>query len=179
MDFDLLKIYKEKVVPDMMKKMGYKNKMAVPRIEKVVINTGIGFSKDEEQRKRIIEHMALITGQKPSLRPAKKAISGFKIREGNIIGYSVTLRGKRMYDFLNKFIFVTTPRRRDFRGLDAYSVDGAGNLTVGLKDHLVFPEMVGQDIKSAFGLSVTIVTTAKEKKNALEFLKLMGFPFKK
>jgi len=179
MKFDLRQIYKKDAVPRMLKSFGYPNVMAVPKIEKVVVNTGIGSVKDDEQRKRIAEHLAVVTGQKVSERPAKKSISSFKIAKGSIIGYSVTLRGKRMYDFLNKLLFVALTRQRDFRGLNPDAVDEAGNLTIGLKDHLIFPEMVNEDLKSAFGLSITVVTTAASKEKSIEFLKLMGFPFKK
>jgi len=179
MVYDLEKKYKEEVVPEMINKLGCKNKMAIPRLVKVVVNTGVGSIKDQEKKVMIEEHLAILTGQKVSKRPAKKSIASFKLREGNIIGYSVTLRGNRMYDFLNKLIFVTIPRKRDFRGLDSGSVDESGNLSIGFKDHLVFPEMVGQDIKNAFGLSVTVVTTAKDKDEAVELFKLLGFPFKR
>lgn len=179
MIYDLEKNYKKKVIPEMMKSLGYKNVLMVPRIEKVVVNTGIGSVSDQERKVLIEKHLSIITGQKVSSRPAKKSIASFKTRKGVIVGYSVTLRGKRMYDFLNKLIFVAIPRKRDFRGLDLKSIDTAGNLTIGFKDYLVFPEMVGEDIKNAFGLSVTVVSTAKNKKEAVEFFKNLGFPFKK
>lgn len=163
----------------MMKKFGYKNLMAVPKVEKAVINTGIGSVKDEGQKEAIQKQLILITGQKCSERPAKKSISTFKLRQGSVVGYSVTLRGKRMYDFLNKLINAVIPRKRDFRGLNPKSVDKAGNLTIGFKEHIVFPEMVGEDVKYFFGLGVTVVTTAKTKEEAFEMLKLLGFPFAK
>jgi large subunit ribosomal protein L5 len=179
MNYDLQKYYKEKVIPKMMKEFGYKNPLAVPEIDKVVVNTGTGSVKDEAQKERIEKHLALITGQKPSKRPAKKPIASFKIRQGSHIGYSVTLRGRRMYDFLSRLIFVAIPRQRDFRGLSLKSVDESGNLTIGFKDHLVFPEMADEDVRNAFGFSVTVVTTAGNKRGAVEFLKVLGFPFKK
>jgi len=178
MKFDLRTIYEEAVL-EMMKKFGYKNRMAVPRLEKVVVNTGIGSVKDNEQRERIKKDLAAICGQMPRETAAKKSIASFKVREGGHVGYSVTLRGRKMYDFLNKMLFVAIPRKRDFRGLELSSIDEAGNLTLGFKDHLVFPEMVGRDLKSAFGFSATVVTTAKNKQKAEEFLKVLGFPFKK
>ncbi len=171
--------YKKEVVPAMMKSFGYKNMMAVPKITKVVVNTGIGSVKDENQKNLIEKQMVSITGQKPSKRPAKKSIASFKTREGSHIGYSVTLRGKRMYDFLNKLLYVAIPRKRDFRGLSRTSVDKAGNLSIGFKEHIVFPEMVGEDVKNLFGLQATIVTTAHGKEEGHKFFELLGFPFAK
>ncbi len=175
--FDLQKKYKE-AVKEMLKEHGYSNIMSVPKIQKVVVNVGTGRIKDDKERLALVEKgLTEITGQKPSKRPAKKSIASFKLREGVGIGYSVSLRGKRMYDFLNKLIFVAIPRMRDFRGLDTKSIDNIGNLTVGFKDSLIFPEMIGQDLKNGFGFSVTIVTTAKNKDEAEKFLKVIGFPF--
>lgn len=179
MQYDLKKIYKEKTIPHMKEKFGYKSTMAVPCLKKVVINTGIGKVKDKEQKDRIEKNLTLIVGQKLSERPAKKSIASFKIRQGLHIGYSATLRGKRMHDFLNKMVFVAIPRKRDFRGLDLKSIDDVGNLTLGFKDHLVFSEMIDEDVRSAFGFSVSIVTTAKSREEAIEFFKSLGFPFKK
>lgn len=163
----------------MMKKFGYKNLMAVPKIEKAVINTGIGSVKDDSQKETILKQLSLITGQKLSERPAKKSISTFKLRQGSIVGYSVTLRGRKMNDFLDKMINVAIPRKRDFRGLNPKSVDEAGNLTIGFKEHIVFPEMASEDVRYFFGFSVTIVTTAKTKQEALDLFRLLGFPFTK
>lgn len=179
MNYDIQKKYKEEVVSKMKEKFGYKNEHAVPRIVKIVVSTGTGSVKDKEKIKLTENHLALITGQHPIQTTAKKAIAAFKTRKGSHIGYSITLRGKRMYDFLNRMIFVAIPRQRDFRGINPESVDDFGNLTVGFKDHLVFPEMVGQDVRDAFGLAVTIVTTAKNKNEAIEFFRFLGFPLKK
>ena len=160
-----------------MKTMKEKYKKAV---EKVVVATGIGSKKDDKERIANIEKsLMLITGQKPKVNQAKKSIATFKLREGMPIGYSVTLRGKRMADFLEKFINVTLPRVRDFRGVNPKLIDESGNITVGLKEHIVFPEASGEDIRSAFGAGVTIVTKAKNKKEALKVLEFIGFPFKK
>jgi len=178
MEYDLQKKYTKEVVPKLVKDV-YKNKMAVPKIEKVVINIGTGSVKDDNHKKYIEDSMAIIAGQLFSKRLAKKSIASFKVREGVHVGYSATLRGKRMYDFLNKLIFVAIPRKRDFRGLNLKSIDEAGNLTMGFKDHLIFPEMVDEDVRSSFGFSITVVTTAKGKEKAEQFLKEMGFPFKK
>ena len=156
-----------------------KNKMLAPKIEKVVVSVGTGSVKDEGQKEYIEKSLAMITGQHPSKRAAKKSIASFKIRQGVHIGYSVTIRGGMMYDFLNKMIYVAMPRKRDFRGLNLKSVDVAGNLTIGFKDHLVFPEMSGEDVRNSFGLSVTVVTTAGSRDEAIQFLTDLGFPFSK
>jgi large subunit ribosomal protein L5 len=179
MTYDFAKIYKKEVVPQMKSAAKAGNVFAVPKIEKVVVNTGIGSVKDDAQKEFIEKALSIITGQKPSKRLAKKSIASFKLRMGGHIGYSVTLRGKKMYDFLNKLVFVAIPRKRDFRGLNEKGIDEMGNMTIGFKEHLVFPEMAGGDIKNLFGFQVTIVTTAKNKKEALQFFKAMGFPFSK
>jgi len=179
MTYDLEKKYNKEVVVQMMDAFGYKNKMAVPKIEKVAVNTGIGSVKDSAMKELIEKNLSIITGQKPKKTLAKKSIASFKIRQGVHIGFSVTLRGKKMYEFLNKMIFVAIPRKRDFRGLNHKCVDDMGNMTIGFKEHLVFPEMAGGDIKNTFGFEVTIITTSKKKKEAFELFKLMGFPFSK
>jgi len=179
MIYDIQKKYKEEVVPKLKESAYRKNSHAVPRIVKVVVNTGTGSVKDKERIKLIEKHLSLITGQHPIETVAKKAIASFKTREGSHVGYNITLRGKRMYDFLNRMIFVAIPRQRDFRGINLKSVDGFGNLTIGFKDHLVFPEMVGQDVRDAFGFAVTVVTTAEDKDTAVEFFRSLGFPLKK
>lgn len=168
--------YKKEVVPKMMKAFGYKNAMAVPRIEKVVVNTGVGGVRDEKSRETIQRAIALITGQKPSSRPARIAVSAFKTREGLVIGYAVTMRGKRMHDFLERVIHVALPRTRDFRGISEKSFDEQGNLTIGVKEHIVFPEMIGEDVRSLFGFEVTVVTNAKSRERGAALLKYMGFP---
>lgn len=181
----LLEKYQQEVIPKMMERFGYKNKMAVPKIEKVVINTGfgklIGGKIPEEQKKiynAILEDLALITGQKPILTKAKKSISGFKIRKGTPIGAKVTLRKKRMYDFLERIIHIALPRSRDFRGIDPKSIDNQGNLTVAIKEHICFPEISPEKTKFIFGLELTVVTTAKSREEGLELLRLLGFPIK-
>ncbi|MFA4890611.1 MAG: 50S ribosomal protein L5 [Candidatus Paceibacterota bacterium] len=171
--------YEKIVIPEMKKKFGYKNSLAVPKIIKVAVATGIGSMKDEEKKKIIESSLSTITGQKSVPNVAKKSIATFKTREGMVIGHSVTLRGNRMYDFLEKLVNVTIPRVRDFRGIDPKVIDAQGNLTVGFKEHTVFPETASDDVRKAFGLGVTIATTAKNKEEALEMLKLLGMPFKK
>lgn len=170
--------YKKEVVPLFMAKFGLKNPMAVPRILKAVINVGVGRIKDEKMLEEIVRMLALITGQKPSSRPAKKAVSAFKTRTGQLVGYKITLRGKRMFDFLGRLINVALPRERDFRGIDPNSIDAKGNLTIGVKEHIVFPELVGEDYKFLFGLEVTVVTNARNKERGIELLRMMGFPIK-
>lgn len=171
--------YDKVVVPEMKNKFGYKNNMAIPKITSVVVGTGIGSLQDDKKKEIIEKALELITGQKFKYNKAKKSIATFKLREGMSIGYSVTMRGKMMYDFLNRFINVVIPRIRDFRGLDEKIIDSMGNMTIGLRDHIVFPEVSDHDVREAFGLGITIVTTAKNREEAIEFFKLLGFPFKK
>lgn len=171
--------YEKKLVPAMREKFGYKNNMAVPKISKVVVNAGVGKLRDEKERQEVEKYLALITGQRASPRPAKQAVAAFKTRKGLIVGYRVTLRGARMYDFLARLIQVALPRTRDFQGLDQTSFDPKGNLTVGIKEHIVFPEMIGEDYRFLFGFEVTIVTTAKKKEEGVELLRQFGFPIKK
>ena len=172
----LQKKYKKEVIPAMQAKFGYKNVMSVPKIEKVVVNVGVGKFRDEKQLEEIRKYLALITGQKPSPRPAKQAIASFKTRRGLIVGYQVTLRGKRMYDFISRLINLALPRTRDFRGIEEKSFDSKGNLTIGIKEHIVFPEMIGEDYHFLFGFEVTVVTTAKRREGGVELLRLVGFP---
>jgi large subunit ribosomal protein L5 len=172
--------FNKKVIPEIKKKFGYKNNLAAPKIIKIIVSTGTGSLKDNEEKKGIVEKsLTLIVGQKPIPNQARKSIASFKTRQGMIIGYSVTLRKQRMWDFLEKLIDIAIPRVRDFRGLDSKSVDAAGNLTIGFKDHTVFPEASEEDIRKAFGLGVTLVTSAKKKEEAIELFKLLGFVFKK
>jgi len=177
--------YKKEVIPQMKEKFGYKSDMAVPKIEKAVINVGfgrlVGGATSDERKKiqdSILQDLALISGQKPILRNAKKAISSFKTRTGMPIGATCTLRGKKMYDFLERLINIGLPRSRDFKGIDANSIDKGGNLTIGIKEHIAFPEILPEKTKQIFGFEVTVVTTAKNKEKGLEFLRLIGFPIK-
>ncbi len=158
---------------------GYTNKMQTPRIEKVVVSTGTGKIQDKQKIKLIEDRLARITGQKAIARPAKKSIASFKLREGDVIGYQVTLRGTRMHDFLHKFIHLTLPQTRDFRGLKVEAIDEMGNYTVGVREHTIFPETADEEIKDVFGLSVTIVTTAKTREEAEGLLRHIGLPLKK
>lgn len=157
----------------------YKNRFQAPRIMKVVVSTGTGKAKDKNRDILVADRLARITGQKPSARPAKVSIAQFKMRAGDIVGYQVTLRGGRMFDFLDKLIHIALPRTRDFRGIAQTAVDGMGNITIGIKEHTIFPETSDEDLKDVFGLAVTIVTTAKTKEEALAFFRHLGIPFKK
>lgn len=163
---------------DLKEGMGYKNPMQSPRIQKVVINVGTGSFKDPKKREVVIDRLAKITGQKPAVRGAKQSIAAFKVREGDPVGVQVTLRGKRMYDFLEKLINISLPRTKDFRGISLKAADEMGNYTLGIKEHIIFPETPDEELKDIFGLSITVVTTAKTQKEALALLKHVGFPFK-
>ncbi len=158
---------------------GYKNKMESPRILKVVISTGVGSIKDKNKIKVIEDRLMKITGQKAAPRGAKVSIANFKSREGDVVGYQVTLRGNRMYDFLDKLIHIALPRTKDFRGISANATDEMGNYTLGIKEHNIFPETADEELKDVFGLAITVVTTAKSKAEAQAFLEYLGFPFKK
>lgn len=156
---------------------GYKNVFQSPRLMKITVSSGVG--KADKARKALVEkRLATITGQKASPRASKQSIAQFKMRQGEIVGFQVTLRGARMNDFLDKLIHITLPRTRDFRGLTATAIDEMGNLTIGIKDHTIFPETADEDLKDVFGLAVTLVTTAKNKKEAEAFFRHLGIPFK-
>lgn len=173
----LKKIYEEKVIADFLSK-NYRNKMAVPKVIKVTLNVGIGKNRQNEKFvKDVKENLAKISGQIPAFRKAKKAISGFKVRENDNVGLQVTLRGNKMYDFLDKFANVTLPRMRDFRGLDPKSFDKDFNFNFGVKEQLIFPE-TSHNAETIHGLGISITTTAKNKEDAINLLKGMGFPFK-
>lgn len=158
---------------------GYTNAMRAPRIMKVVVSSGTGKAKDKNRNTLVSERLARITGQKPAPRAAKASIAQFKMREGDVIGFQATLRGERMYSFLDKLIHIALPRTRDFRGISETAVDQMGNLTIGIKENTIFPETSDEDLKDVFGLAVTVVTTAKSKEEALAFFKYLGIPFKK
>ncbi len=177
--------YKKEIIPSMQQQLGYKNIMSVPRIEKVVINSGFGreiITKKGDEAKKLEEHilkqLALVAGQQPALRKARKSVSGFKLRAGTAVGAAVTLRGDKMYDFLERLIYITLPRTRDFNGLDKKLVDKNGNLSIGFKEHTSFPEISAEKERSIFGLEVNIVTDSREREEAVTLFKLLGFPFK-
>ncbi len=172
--------YKETVAPALFKKFGYKSVMQVPKLDKIVINVGCGEAKDDQKKiDAIMGDLAQITGQKPIVCRAKKAIANFKLREGNIIGVKVTLRNDTMYEFLDRFFNVALPRVRDFRGINPNSFDGRGNYSVGIKEQLIFPEIEYEKIDAIRGMDINFVTTAKTDEEAKELLALMGAPFAK
>ena len=170
--------YDTEIVDAMMNKFGYKNKLAVPKIEKVVVNIGLGEAKENA---KVIEHatndISIITGQKPVVTKAKKSISAFKLREGMPVGCKVTLRGSKMYSFVDRLINVAIPRVRDFRGVSPDAFDGRGNYTLGIKEQLIFPEISYDQIDKLRGMEVVIVTTAQTDEEARELLSLFGMPF--
>jgi large subunit ribosomal protein L5 len=171
--------YFKNVIPKMKKKFAYANDLAVPRLSKIIVNVGLGQALKDKGFKEVVEqNLKAITGQKPALTRAKHSIAGFGIREGLIVGAKVTLRGQRMYDFLGKVINIALPRVRDFSGLDPKSLDKGGNLTIGFKECVVFPEINPEDSTSVHGLELSIVTTAKTDKEAVELFKLLKFPLK-
>jgi large subunit ribosomal protein L5 len=178
------KTIKEKEVEAFEKMKGIfhlKNAMAAPRLKKVVVNSGTGtpMKKDKNKNDAISDRLAKITGQKGALRGAKQSISSFKIRQGDPVGVVVTLRGKRMYAFIEKLVNIALPRTKDFRGINRTAVDNIGNLTIGIKEHTIFPETADEDIRDVFGLSITLVSTAKDKKEGTAFFEILGIPFKK
>ncbi len=161
-------------------KFGYTSPMQAPKIEKVVVTTGFGKMQSDKKKVALIaDRMAKITGQKPKANAAKISVAGFKLRAGNIIGYQVTLRGDRMYDFLDKLIHIALPRTRDFRGLNVSSIDEMGNFNLGIREHTIFPETSDEDINDVFGLGITIVTNSKTKEETEALLRGIGMPIKK
>jgi large subunit ribosomal protein L5 len=159
--------------------MEVSNPMELPRITKAVVSTGIGSIKDKKKIELIVDRLTKITGQKPAPRGAKSSIANFKTRQGDIIGYQVTLRGQRMFDFLDRLLNIALPRSKDFRGISKKSIDNMGNITIGIKEHTIFPETSDEDLKDVFGLSVTITTTASTKERAQMFLEKLGLPLEK
>ncbi|MDQ0418197.1 large subunit ribosomal protein L5 [Thermoactinomyces sp. DSM 45891] len=176
----LKELYLNEVAPSLQKKFGYKSVMQLPKVEKVVINMGVGEAvQNSKVLDNAVEDLTLIAGQKPVITKAKKSIAGFKLREGMPIGVKVTLRGERMYHFLDRLVNVALPRVRDFRGVSAKSFDGRGNYTLGLKEQLIFPEISYDKVDKVRGMDVVIVTTAKSDEEARELLTAMGMPFRK
>jgi large subunit ribosomal protein L5 len=171
--------YEKEAVPALKKEFGYTNVMAVPKIEKVVVNMGLG---EATSNAKIIEvgsdELARITGQKPVVRRSKKSIAAFKVRKGQPVGTSVTLRGERMYEFLDRLMSIALPRVRDFRGVSPRGFDGRGNFTLGLKDQLLFPEIDYMKVDKARGMNVSVVTTARTDQEARKLLQLIGMPFR-
>ncbi|MEK7634300.1 MAG: 50S ribosomal protein L5 [Patescibacteria group bacterium] len=179
----IAKKYKEEIISKMKEKFGYKNSLAVPRLQKVVLSVGVGRLSQQSNFDKIlpeiISDISLITGQKPATTSAKKSIAGFKVREGQTVGLKVTLRRNKMKDFFEKMINIVFPRVKDFRGIDIKNVDRNGNLTIGIKEHVVFPEINFETLKVDFGVEVSIVSNAKTREEAIELYKLLGIPFKR
>ena len=159
--------------------LGLINPMQSPRVLKVVVSVGTGSFKDKKKNEVVADRLGKITGQKPATRGSKKSIASFKVRQGDPVGYQVTLRGKRMHDFLDRLLNIAFPRTKDFKGLAPRAIDEMGNLTIGVGEHTIFPETSDEDIKDVFGLAVTVVTTAKDKKTAEAFFRHLGFPLRK
>ena len=172
--------YVSEAVPALMKKFGYKNVMQAPRLEKVVINMGLGDTKDNPKSlDAAVAELGIIAGQRPVVTKAKKSVANFKVREGMKIGAKVTLRGTRMYEFAERLMNIALPRVRDFRGISPTSFDGRGNFAMGLKEQLVFPEIVYDNVDKIRGMDIIIVTTANTDEEARELLALLGMPFKR
>jgi len=173
------KVYEEEVIPLMVKKFNYKNSMQVPRIEKVCVNVGVSVAKTDSKALEIArKDLSLITGQWPLTTRAKKSIASFNLRKGMLIGCKVTLRGEIMFEFLDRLFNLVIPRIRDFQGISPHQFDSQGNFTLGIEDRSIFPEVGYKEVKKSEGLSITIVTTAKEDKEARELLTSLGMPFK-
>ena len=170
--------YKESVVPALMKRFSYKNIMEIPKIEKVIVNVGCGDCRDNQKMlEAVINDISIITGQKPVVTKAKKSVANFKLRQGMNIGVKVTLRGEKMYEFIDRLFSVALPRVRDFRGINANAFDGRGNYSLGIKEQLIFPEIDYDKIDKIRGMDIVFVTTAKTDEEARELLTLMGAPF--
>ena len=172
--------YLNEIVPSLTKKHNYKSVMEVPKLEKIVINMGVGDATSNSKLLEAAVHdLELISGQKPVITKARKSIAGFKVREGHKIGCKVTLRGEKMYTFLDKLISISLPRVRDFRGLSPKSFDGRGNYTIGIKEQIIFPEINFDEVEKVRGMDVVLVTTAKTNEEAFDLLKELGVPFRK
>jgi large subunit ribosomal protein L5 len=175
-------LYKERITQALRKRFGYKNPMEIPRLEKIVINMGLGKISDGGKENKIIEdairEVSIITGQRPVVTRARKSIAGFKLREGAPIGCMVTLRGSKMYEFFDRLVNLALPRVRDFRGVSSKGFDGSGNYTLGLREHTIFPEVEYGKVERIKGMNITIVTTAKTDEESKELLKGLGMPFR-
>ncbi|MBX4209137.1 50S ribosomal protein L5 [Candidatus Parcubacteria bacterium] len=177
-----MKTLKEKQVDAfeaMKKSFGYSNAMQAPKVLKVVVSAGVGSFKDKKKVELAGDRIMKITGQKPVLRGAKKSIASYKSREGDPMGYQVTLRGTKMWNFLEKLVHIALPRTKDFRGLPSTSADGMGGYSIGVREHSIFPETTDEELKDVFGIGITVVTNVKAKEETKKFLELLGFPIKK
>ena len=174
----MLKHYREKIVPELMKKFGFKNIMQTPKLQKININVGVGAATaDAKLIETTVKEIEAITGQKPAVVKAKRSVSNFKLREGVNIGVKLTLRNARMYEFLERFINISIPRIRDFKGLSDKSFDGRGNYSIGIKEQIIFPEINVDNVNRISGMDLTFVTTAKTDEESFELLKAFGLPF--
>ena len=175
----LLQKYRKEIIPALMTQFGYKNVHSVPKVLKIVVNIGTGrIAKDTKLVEKMALDLAKITGQNASVRAAKKSIAGFKLREGTPVGLIVTLRGTRMYDFMDRLVSIALPRSRDFQGISLKAFDAAGNLSIGIKEHNIFPEVSYETLRDIFGVQVTIVTSAPSREAGIALLKLFGFPLR-
>ena len=176
----LLEKYKTEVLPSLQKEFSIPNVMAVPKLDKITVNVGVGKAAgDKKVIEGVVDTITRITGQKPVLVKARKSISNFKLREGMVVGVMATLRGDSMYDFMYNLVNITLPRVRDFRGINTKSVDADGNLNIGFKEHIVFPEIQSDEVEHVHGLEVAVTTTAKTREQGYRLLELLGVPFKK
>ncbi|MFO7536039.1 MAG: 50S ribosomal protein L5 [Kiritimatiellia bacterium] len=173
----LKETYKEKVVPELQKRLALKNRMQVPRLEKIILNMGFDAAMDKDVMKVLTQELAMISGQKPVVTKSRKSISNFKIRQGMNVGAKVTLRGPRMYDFLERLVHLTLPRIRDFRGVPARGFDSRGNYSMGLTEQTIFPEIDPDSVKTVQGMNITIVTSARSDEHCKQLLAMLGMPF--
>ncbi|MEX0909688.1 MAG: 50S ribosomal protein L5 [Candidatus Paceibacterota bacterium] len=173
-----LKEKQSKAFDALKEKFGFKNKMQTPKIDNIVVSVGIGKIDDKNKVALVEDRLARITGQKPAPRQAKKSIATFKVREGDKVGYQITLRGPEKEAFFDKLIHIALPRTRDFRGLSRKSIDEMGNYTIGIREHTIFPEASDEELKNVFGFAITLVTTTTNKETALAYLEYLGLPFK-
>lgn len=169
---------KSEIFAALKEKFGYTNPMQTPLVKKVVVSVGVGSMKDKKRQELVADRLSKITGQKPAPRQAKKSIAGFKVREGDLSGYQVTLRGAHMKHFLDKLIHIALPRTRDFRGIKPSAIDEMGNITIGVKEHTVFPETADEDLRDVFGMAITLTTTARSTEEAEALLRELGLPLK-
>ena len=172
--------YEKEVVGELKNKFGYNNIMSVPKLEKVVVNAGVGkMLKEGDKIEEVFESISQITGQRPIKTKAKKAVAGFKVREDMEIGIKVTLRGKKMWSFMDRLVGVSLPRTRDFQGIKSSSVDSNGNINIGIKEQIIFPEISPEKVKNIFGMQITVVTSAVNKQEGMELFRMLGFPIQK